>query len=164
MLLLAFIPVLSVAGALITTLLTRVVPPSVLPKLDFSERVPASSRTMIVIPVLLTGKREIEQLLAQMEQHYLGNTDLHIDVGLLSDFADAAKETMSTDDGLLALAVNGVEALNRRHGGEPPALLPLPPPSAVESVRRLDGVGAQARQARRVQPPAAGAKTPLLPT
>ncbi|MCB0158970.1 MAG: hypothetical protein KDD83_12620, partial [Caldilineaceae bacterium] len=115
-LLLAFIPLLSVANSLVTTLLTRVVPPSVLPKLDFSDQVPASSRTMIVIPVLLTGKREIEQLLAQMEQHYLGNTDPHIDVGLLSDFADAAKETMSTDDGLLARAVNGVEALNRRHG------------------------------------------------
>ena len=58
------------------------------------------------------------------------------------------------DDAILAAAVEGVRALNARYAaGRAGRVLPLPPAAALESAAgRVDGLGAQARQARRVQP------------
>ena len=110
------LPLVSVAVPLVNSLVTRFSSPSLLPKLDFSERVPADSRTIIVVPAMLTNRAEVDQLLQQAEQHHLGNMDRHIDIALLTDFADAAQASMPGDDALIAQAAEGIDGLNRRYG------------------------------------------------
>ena len=62
-----------------------------------------------------------------------------------------------SDAEILEAARAGIAALNAKHAdGGSRSVLPVPPPAAVERARRpLDGMGAQARQDRGVQPPAA---------
>ena len=97
------LPLVSIAIPLVNSLVTRLSSPSLLPKLDFSTGVPANSRTMIVVPALLTSESEVDELLQQAEQHYLGSINPYIDVGLLTDFADAPEATMPEDEGFVAL-------------------------------------------------------------
>ena len=67
-----------------------------------------------------------------------------------------AAETLPEDAAILEAARGRIEALNRRHGADGRSLLPVPPPPPLQPERELlDGLGAQARQARGVQPPAA---------
>jgi cyclic beta-1,2-glucan synthetase len=117
--LLAFIPATALAVSLVNWLVSHLVRPRLLPKLDLSDGVPASCQTMVVIPALFNHVDEIASLLQQLEQHYLRNSDPHICFALLSDFTDAAEKHVEGDDDLLKRAQAGIQALNDRYGGEP---------------------------------------------
>ncbi len=89
-LLLSFIPATAAAVNLINWLVTYLIKPRVLPKLDFEEGIPLSCRTMVVVPAMLTSPDEVESLLKQLEMHYLRNPDPHLSFALLTDLADTA--------------------------------------------------------------------------
>jgi len=121
-LVLGLAPALAAAVNLVNALVTRVVPPRTLPKLDLSEGVPAEQTTMVVIPSMLTSADEVESLLDQLEQHYLSNVDPHLHFALLTDWADAPEEHMPGDGELVEQAKEGIRALNgkyRREGAGP---------------------------------------------
>jgi cyclic beta-1,2-glucan synthetase len=120
------IPAITIAVTLVNWLITHLIPPRVLPKLDFLQNgVPADCRTMIVIPTLITHAAEVESLLKQLEMHYLRNPDPHLAFALLTDFADtvaeagAQKRTASANTRLLEQAQTGIEALNKRYADQP---------------------------------------------
>jgi cyclic beta-1,2-glucan synthetase len=141
--LLGFVPVTAVAVNIVNWLVTNLITPHVLPKLDFAEGIPASCRTMVVIPALLTSEAEAHSLFAQLEQHYLRNPDPQLGFALLTDFADAPEAAMPEDGNLVAQAREMLHGLNRKLCAA--AVLPLsPPPPAQPQRRHLDGLGAQA--------------------
>ncbi|MFN2270731.1 MAG: GH36-type glycosyl hydrolase domain-containing protein [Anaerolineae bacterium] len=114
--LLTISPTLAVAVNLLNWIITRTVPPRLLPRLDFQKGIPSRYPTMVSIPALLTDRKEVAFLLDQLELHYLGNTDLHLYFALLADFSDAPRKHMPDDDALLEQATEGVRALNRKYG------------------------------------------------
>ncbi|MBC7235722.1 MAG: hypothetical protein H5T69_07750, partial [Chloroflexi bacterium] len=116
--LLAAVPALGLAVNLVNVVVTRVLPPRVLPKLDLSEGVPAEFRTMVVIPGLLGDERDVDELLQQIELHYLSSRDANLGYALLTDFPDAPQETMPGDEVLIERAVSGIRALNERYPRE----------------------------------------------
>lgn len=113
---LMLIPSLTVAVNLTNWLVTHLLPPRFVPKLDFQEGVPADCRTMVVIPTLLSNTTDVESLLQQLELHFLSNQDDHVRFTLLTDFVDAPQKRMPGDDVLLVQATAGIRDLNRKHG------------------------------------------------
>jgi cyclic beta-1,2-glucan synthetase len=113
---LVVLPAMAMAINMINWLVMRVVPPRLLPRLDFQKGIPSEYRTMVVIPALLTDHEEIEFLLHQLELHFLGNADLYMHFALLTDFDDAPRKHMPGDDALLEQAVEGIKALNKKYG------------------------------------------------
>jgi cyclic beta-1,2-glucan synthetase len=114
-LLLGLVPGVTVAVSIVNLLVTRFVPPRVLPKLDLSKGLPATCRTMVVIPSLITNEKEVNSLLGQLEQHFLRNPDPNLSFALLTDFADAPTEKTPEDDELVREAINGIRQLNGRY-------------------------------------------------
>jgi cyclic beta-1,2-glucan synthetase len=112
---LMLVPSLTVAVNLTNWLVTQLLPPRFVPKLDFQEGVPADCRTMVVIPTLLSSASDLESLLQQLELHYLSNHDPNVRFTLLTDFTDAPQERMPGDDALLEQAKAGIRDLNRRY-------------------------------------------------
>ncbi len=98
-----------------STLLVR---PHLLPRMDFSKKIPANFRTLVVIPVILTVEEEIENLIEALEIRFLANRNDNLHFGLLTDFTDAAKETLPQDKTLLNLAEKRIEELNKKYGRE----------------------------------------------
>jgi cyclic beta-1,2-glucan synthetase len=89
--------------------------PHPLPRMDFSRGIPASCRTLVVVPALLGSTGEIESLIEALEVRFLGNRGEHLHFALLTDFTDAAQEHMPTDEALLNLARNSIDDLNNRY-------------------------------------------------
>ncbi|MDD2921650.1 MAG: glucoamylase family protein, partial [Anaerolineales bacterium] len=89
--------------------------PQSLPRMDFSEGIPAGNRTMVVIPTLLESADELNHLLQELELYYLSNPDPLLTYALLTDFGDAPNENMPEDEHLLALASAGIENLNKKY-------------------------------------------------
>ncbi|MBO9667585.1 MAG: hypothetical protein J7501_12320, partial [Bdellovibrio sp.] len=113
--LLLFIPCGDLAVSIFNFLLTNIVHPKPLPKMDYSKGVPDEARTLVVVPCLLSDIETIDSLLEKMEVHYLGNSDANIFFSLATDFKDAASEHTPMDQSLLERVQNGVRALNQKY-------------------------------------------------
>ena len=103
------------ALTVINLLANLLVPPRVLPRLDFSKAIPSDHRTMVVIPTLLSDAPAVTELLEGLEIRYLGNRDPNLWFALLTDFRDAAAATQPDDAALLGMARDGITALNRKY-------------------------------------------------
>jgi cyclic beta-1,2-glucan synthetase len=94
------------------------VKPNLLPRMDYSGKIPPSSSTMVVVPAMLTTVTEIENLVEALEVRFLANRKEHLYFGLLTDFTDASHETLSGDQVLLDTVKTGIEALNKKYQRE----------------------------------------------
>ena len=114
--LLGVIPALDAAVALLNRVVTRRFDATILPALALREGVPASLRTMVVVPTLLTSKHGVEEELERLEIHYLASPEGDFHFALLSDWTDCPTQDAAEDDALLKAAADGVARLNVRHG------------------------------------------------
>ncbi|MGH7996647.1 MAG: cyclic beta 1-2 glucan synthetase, partial [Opitutaceae bacterium] len=103
------------AVALMNWLVTLLVSPRLLPRMDFSTGIAANCRTMVIVPAILTNGDGIDRLVETLEIHHLANRDPHLHFALLTDFRDAAEETQPGDRALLQRARAGIEGLNRKY-------------------------------------------------
>ncbi|HEY5864183.1 MAG TPA: phosphorylase, partial [Candidatus Tectomicrobia bacterium] len=117
--LLAFVPALDLAVALVNRNVMALLGPQALPRLALRDGVPSDLRTLVVVPTLLTGHAQIAVQIERLEVHYLANSEGDLRFALLSDWIDAPLETMPGDDALLATTAEGIARLNRRHGPLP---------------------------------------------
>ena len=116
LLLLAFIPSTDIAVNVVNQLVTLLLPPRILPKLDLQESgVPPELRTAVVIPTLFGSVEAVEEALENLEVQFLANREAHLHFAVLSDFTDAGSETLPEDDAIVEAAVAGVRALNDRY-------------------------------------------------
>jgi len=82
---------------------------------------------------MLTSARAIEDLVEALEVRFLANRDENLHFGLLTDFPDAAEQTLPGDEPLLQLARQrdrGAERAAREGRGR--HLLPVSPPAPLE--------------------------------
>jgi cellobiose phosphorylase len=105
------------AVALVNWLATLLVTPHVLPRMDFSKGIAAHARTLVVVPSMLGNPAGVQALVEALEVRFLANQDPHLHYALLTDWADADSESLDTDAALLALAVDGITALNTKYPG-----------------------------------------------
>jgi cyclic beta-1,2-glucan synthetase len=103
------------AVAVMNWLSTILVKPRLLPRLDFSSGIALDSRTMVVVPTMLTGVAAVVRLVESLEIHYLANRDPNLHFALLTDFQDAPAEFQPQDVLLLQHVKAGVEALNAKY-------------------------------------------------
>ena len=95
------LPLSELAVGLINQMLTQVMPPRVLAKLDFKDGVPADCATIIVMPAMLVRPQSAAMLFERLEIHYLANPDPQFRFALLTDFADAPEQEMPEDEGYI---------------------------------------------------------------
>ncbi|HET9492651.1 MAG TPA: hypothetical protein VFR15_00300, partial [Chloroflexia bacterium] len=117
-LLLAAFPAGELAVRLVNVIVTLLLPPRVLPKLDFSGGIPAEHSTFVVIPTLFKNTDDVQSLIEHIEVLYLANQDPNLRFAILSDFADAPSEEVPGDADLVRSACEAVENLNSVHGAD----------------------------------------------
>ncbi|HXG11673.1 MAG TPA: glycosyl transferase family 36, partial [Gemmataceae bacterium] len=113
------LPASELAVGLVHYLITLILPPRVLPKLDFKDGVPADCATFVVMPTLLLREESAAVLTERLEVHYLSNPDPNLYFALLTDFADAPEEHQPEDDEYVRRALERIQALNRRYAPHP---------------------------------------------
>ncbi len=116
----ALLPASDLAVGLVHYLITLVLPPRVLAKLDFKDGIPADCPTFVVMPTLLVRADSGPSLAERLEIHYLSNPDPQLRFALLTDFADAPTEHRPEDEEYLRKARESIRALNERHAAGGP--------------------------------------------
>ena len=119
LLLLLLIPVSQLAIEVVNYLITRILPPRPLAKMDFADsEIPDSFRTLVVVPMMLVNRETIMHEVEKLEIRYLANKETNLFFGLFSDYADSATLSREDDDLLLQTARQSLDGLNQRHGGD----------------------------------------------
>ena len=103
------------AVALVNRLATALAAPVPLPRMDFSAGIAPASRTLVVVPAMLTSASHIERLVEALEVRFLANRDERLHYALLTDFPDAHAEKLPGDEALAAAAFRGIDGLNRKY-------------------------------------------------
>ena len=116
--LLLILPATQAAVEVMNYLVTTVLTPRPLPKIDFSKGIDPESATMVAIPTLLINEKQIRGLVDDLEVRYLVNRDPNICYALLTDLPDTAEPALEKD-ARVDLTISLIDGLNRKYAGEP---------------------------------------------
>ncbi|MBR0229630.1 MAG: hypothetical protein IJQ62_14885 [Clostridia bacterium] len=94
----------------------KFLPARMLPRLQVKRLTP-ETRTLAVIPALLTSRKEALRLVRQLAILRRAAGDPNLDFMLLADFADSETEAKPEDEDILLAASLAVEEMNRQQGG-----------------------------------------------
>ena len=83
------IPATQAAVDFMNNLTSYLAPPRLLPKLDFSDGIPADCATMVAVPTLLLNEKQVRQLALDLEIRFLANRDPNLYFALVTDSPDS---------------------------------------------------------------------------
>ncbi len=115
LLVLAILPASDFGLALANYIITRLMDAAIIPGFALRDGVPEPLRTLVAVPVLLTSRDDVEELVDRLEVHFLSNVDGELYFSLVTDWTDAETETAPQDALLLDVALDGISRLNQRH-------------------------------------------------
>ena len=112
-----FLPALDCAISTLNLFTTMFVPPRKLSKLDYSEGIPAESKTLVVIPMLLGNEEQVKVAVRDLEIRYLANLDANLHFALLTDPPDSMQQ-FDEKDALAEVCSKLVDELNRKYADD----------------------------------------------
>jgi cyclic beta-1,2-glucan synthetase len=115
LLLLFSLPASEGATGLFNTLVTFIAKPARLTGYEFKEGLPEDARTLVVVPCLIAKRDDVDELIRNLEVHYLTNPRGEIYFALLSDWRDSAIEETAADLEILEYAKGQVAELSARY-------------------------------------------------
>jgi hypothetical protein len=111
------LPAAECAVALVNQVVTTLFPPKILPKLDFSEGIPAEFSTAVVVPTLLISEEQMRRAVRDLEIRFLANRDSNLHFALLTDPPDAAQQ-FDDKDTLAEQCARLIQKLNDKYAHE----------------------------------------------
>ncbi len=114
---LAVFPLSELSIQIVHAFLISIFPPGILPKMDFKQGIPDESATLVVVPIMLTDAADVLSEVEKLETRFLANSEPNLLYALISDFTDAPRAAMPTDDALVDTARKAIADLNRRYPG-----------------------------------------------
>ena len=110
------LPVTQGAVDLVNNTVTSLFKARALPKLDFSECIPAEYTTLVAVPTLLINEKQTRELVQELEIRLLANPDPNLHFALLTDLPDSITRPREKDtDPLVDLALQLIKDLNARY-------------------------------------------------
>ena len=118
MLVLFAVPASEGALAFFNTVVLLFLKPSRLVGYEYKDGVPASARTLVVVPSLIGSRDDVEENIRNIEVHYLANASEQLYFALLSDWPDSKAEIDTIDTEILDFAREQIARLNMRYPSE----------------------------------------------
>ena len=112
------IPISELIVQLIQYILSKIVKPKIIPKLDFYNGIDKQNSTIVIIPTILNSKKKVKELMEKLEVFYLANKSENLYFALLGDCTQSDKEKESFDDEVIDEGLKQSEILNKKYGKE----------------------------------------------
>ena len=112
---LLFIPISQLISQIMNELLIYFVPTHAIPKLDYSKGIPKESKTMVVIPTIVSNKEKIKEMFDTLESFYLINQTDNLYFTLLGDVKASDTKVTDYDEEVSNYGKEYAEKLNEKY-------------------------------------------------
>ena len=109
------IPVSQLFVQIFNQVLMRFVPTNPLPKLDYSKGIPDDSKTMVVIPTIISSTEKIKNMFDTLETFYIMNKTDNLYFTLLGDVTASDQEVIELDSELSQFGIEYASKLNKKY-------------------------------------------------
>ena len=99
-------------------ILSKVVKPKLIPKIDFYNGINDQNKTMVVIPTILNSKEKVQELMDKLEVYYLANKSENLYFCLLGDVTQSDKKTENFDNDVINEGIKLTKSLNDKYKTE----------------------------------------------
>ena len=113
-----FIPFSQLLSQIINEIIIKSTKTTVLPKLDYSKGIPEESKTMVVIPTIVSDTKKVKEMFDTLELFYLINKSDNLYFTLLGDVKTSDKEVEDYDKEIAAYGVEYASKLNEKYKKE----------------------------------------------
>ena len=100
---------------LIQYILSKIIKPKLIPKLDMQNGIDKENTTMVVIPTILKSKEKVQELTRKLEVYYLSNKSQNIYFTLLGDCTQSDKREETFDQEVIEEGKKQIELLNQKY-------------------------------------------------
>ena len=111
----SFIPISEIVIKIIQYILSKIVKPKLIPKLDFTDGITKENCTMVIMPTILKSKENVKELLEKLEVYYLANESKNIYFTLLGDCSTCSREKEEYDEDIINDGKETIEKLNEKY-------------------------------------------------
>lgn len=109
------IPASEVAIQIVQYILSKIVKPKPIPKLNYFHGIDEEHKTMVIIPTILKSKEKVQELMKKLEVFYLANKSDNIYFTLLGDCHESNKREEETDKEVMQEGEQLVNSLNDKY-------------------------------------------------
>ena len=113
--LILLIPINQLLNQIVNQIIIKFVPTTLLPKLDYSKGIPEESKTMVVIPTIISTKEKIKDMFDTLETFYLINKSNNLYFSLLGDAKASENQIEDYDEQLSEYGQKCAEELNKKY-------------------------------------------------
>ena len=99
-------------------ILSRLVKPKPIPKIDFSNGIDEENACMVIVPTIIKDKEKVEELMNQLEVYYIANQSPNIYFTLLGDCSESSIKEEKKDNEVIEMGSKLVEKLNDKYSKE----------------------------------------------
>ena len=96
-------------------ILSKIVKPKVIPKLDFQNGIPEEYATVVAIPTILNSKEKVKKLMEKLEVYYIANKSDNLYFTLLGDCTTENTENAPFDDEVIQEGIKQTKKLNEKY-------------------------------------------------
>ena len=113
--LLFLIPASEIAIQIIQYVLSKIVKPKVIPKIDFSNGLTKENSTMVIIPTIVNSKEKVQELMKKLEVYYLANKSKNLYFTLLGDCTQSSMKEEKFDEEVMKEGIKLAQELNQKY-------------------------------------------------
>lgn len=110
-----YIPITEIVIQIVQYILGKIVKPKKLPKMDFSEGIPESCASFVVIPTIIGNKEKVKELMHKLEVYFLANKSENLYFALLGDCSSSKYEKDKLDNEVIEEGKRLVSKLNKKY-------------------------------------------------
>ena len=111
----SIIPIENIVTKITQYILSKIVKPKVIPKLDFQNGIPEEYSTVVVIPTILKNKEKVKKLMEKLEVYYIANKSDNLYFTLLGDCSTENTVDVPFDDEVIKEGIEQTKKLNEKY-------------------------------------------------
>ena len=113
-----FIPSTELVIQTIQYILSKIVKPKLIPKLDLGEKIEKEYETMVIIPTIINSKEKVKELAKALEVYYYANKSPNLYFTILGDCTESNKKEEEKDKEIIEEGKKQIEKLNKKYKEE----------------------------------------------